>query len=599
MKNIQSLCSLLLGCLLLFSCSTNNLSDIVAVLLDDDVSMEDISAEMGLDLHFSDDFMDDLGMDGAVYSGLDVVLEKRELADSEPFLAWGRRITSMDLRTLNISINAGEASVFIERGIDGLLFVDESDDGERNPVEKEFHLISRRYATFSHSDSGTCSGRGKCLRRGRWTLNSISPVELNLDAEAMENEQTVFISKVEVIVDGDSRVSITDPSELLVVGGNFPVFAPGDEVIVEMTVENKGPEDTDVFVYLHRPGGRDRAYDDGTSGGDRFGHDGVYTLTYTIGDNTGKHFAVIDLLNFETLSSGSSVYDSAVWAIPYMVEESGDDSGDFIGDSDSRDIGKLKGEIRKNPFFWHPLNRDITDHGIAFRHGDEGTGMFWGRQVHADGDMRIEIEVDGDIAAVKTDVDMHGKFNMSEQKHGPKKKSVFDEVMSRSAVYHWSSEGNSEGDAKGGWELDSISLVSVHPPDGGGTLSVDRVLITSGGDVIFELLDTGVMQTREENMPVLTKGDEVLLQVTASDTLGDDLFAYLRVGKFHRDRLYDDGTHGDVIAGDGIYSRLYTIDLDRGYYSAVLDLIAAGMLDIESPADYNSTSLGFFFRVME
>ena len=48
--------------------------------------------------------------------------------------------------------------------------------------------------------------------------------------------------------------------------------------------------------------------------------------------------------------------------------------------------------------------------------------------------------------------------------------------------------------------------------------------------------------------------------------------------------MFDDGTNGDLVAGDGIYTRLYTIGSCPGRHFAAVDVIDAGTFGrLDSP----------------
>ena len=67
-------------------------------------------------------------------------------------------------------------------------------------------------------------------------------------------------------------------------------------------------------------------------------------------------------------------------------------------------------------------------------------------------------------------------------------------------------------------------------------------------------------------------------------------------GRRTRDLMFDDGSTGDLVAGDGIFSRLYTVGPCKGRHFAAVDVIdAATFMELEAP--YNATAWGMPYIV--
>ena len=55
--------------------------------------------------------------------------------------------------------------------------------------------------------------------------------------------------------------------------------------------------------------------------------------------------------------------------------------------------------------------------------------------------------------------------------------------------------------------------------------------------------------------------------------------------------MFDDGTHGDEVAGDGKYTNTWTIGSNaRIYRHAAVDVLDAGCMQNEDEDDYNSVA---------
>ncbi len=262
---------------------------------------------------FAVDVTDDRSPDGAVYDASDRPPDEVQAAGAAADLpaAWGRGLFEHLQRDISISITGDTAAVVVTDRIQGSLFVDTTDDGERNPWVKPFEDVLTRHAEFTRLPDG-------------WRLTKISPLDISL---ADPEQQTVRIQWIRASVDGVTVWESSSSSELFDVPAGLPVFSPLTEVLVEAKVVNSSPADyiPESFVFLHRPGGvlgrvRDRMFDDG-SNGDRTASDGIFSRTYTIGQVPGRYFAAVDVIDAATLLDENAPYNSAAWGMPYIVEK--------------------------------------------------------------------------------------------------------------------------------------------------------------------------------------------------------------------------------------------------------------------------------------
>lgn len=212
---------------------------------------------------------------------------------------WGRKLGDIPSRQITITIEGETAQVYVWTELEGELLVDTTQDGQKNPGSKPIHDVREKYAEFVKGD-------------GEWKMVKISPAEFHLYAE---EKQTVFITSVHVYdTNGDVDLTITDPTELLDVETEIPVFEAGELVYVDVTVENSSGYDwvPPHFVYLHYPGGRDLFYNTG---------DDIHFQGSWVPYNPGVHHAAVDILNSNCLQNETEDdYDSGAWALPYRVE---------------------------------------------------------------------------------------------------------------------------------------------------------------------------------------------------------------------------------------------------------------------------------------
>jgi hypothetical protein len=156
-----------------------------------------------------------------------------------------------------------------------------------------------------------------------------------------------------------------------------------------------------------------------------------------------------------------------------------------------------------------------------------------------------------------------------------------------------------------GWRLTQISPVDASLEDAAQqTVQIQKVSASVNGSVVWETTSSSLLFDVPSGIPTFAPETEVLVEVEVSNSnaSGCDPASYVflhRPGAFGRvrDLMYDDGaTEGDKVAGDGIFSRAYTIGNAVGRHFAVVDLIdAATFKDQTTP--YNATAWGMPYLV--
>lgn len=158
-----------------------------------------------------------------------------------------------------------------------------------------------------------------------------------------------------------------------------------------------------------------------------------------------------------------------------------------------------------------------------------------------------------------------------------------------------------------GWVLTALSPVefaSAEPVD--DTVAIEALRAYSGSVLIWEASDTATLFSVPEEIPTFSPGDEVRIEAqvtnisTAGWTPGEFVFLHRPghsiTGRRTRDIMFDDGTNGDTAAGDGIYTRTYTIGPCPGRHFAAVDTIDAGTFaELEYPV--NSMAWGMPYIV--
>ena len=225
---------------------------------------------------------------------------------------WWRGDISLVQKDIDISIVGDTASVSVTHFLEGTFYI--ADDVGDTLVlwGKPFADTIVRHAQFVREIAG-------------WKLAAISPVDANL---TNLDQQTVGITWLGASVGGEPVWETDAPDNLFEVPGELPTFSTGEEVLVEVQVENSTTSGLNPaqFVFLHRPGPglfgkrkRDLMFDDGTNG-DVTAGDGIYSRTYTIGPCKGRHFAAVDVIDSATFAQLEAPYNSTAWGMPYIVQ---------------------------------------------------------------------------------------------------------------------------------------------------------------------------------------------------------------------------------------------------------------------------------------
>ncbi|NOY87337.1 MAG: hypothetical protein GXP52_08565 [Deltaproteobacteria bacterium] len=225
---------------------------------------------------------------------------------------WWRGDVNLVQKDIDISIVGDTASVSVTHFLEGTFFIADDVGGTLVLWGKPFEDTAVRHAQFARTPAG-------------WKLTEISPVDINL---TNMDQQTVEITWLGASVNGETVWETDAPDNLFEVPGEIPTFSTGEEVLVEVQVENSSTSGFNPaqFVFLHRPGPglfgkriRDVMFDDGTNG-DITAGDGIYSRTYTIGPCKGRHFAAVDVIDSATFAQLEAPYNSTAWGMPYIIQ---------------------------------------------------------------------------------------------------------------------------------------------------------------------------------------------------------------------------------------------------------------------------------------
>jgi len=208
----------------------------------------------------------------------------------------------------------------------------------------------------------------------------------------------------------------------------------------------------------------------------------------------------------------------------------------------------------------------------------------------------IDITIEGDTANVKVTTDIAGTLYVDDTRNGkldPWSKPFYHTIV-RHATFN---------KVHNRWKLSALSPVSINLTDSENqTVKIEEVTVyrEDTGDMIWQVTSPETLFSVPDELPILTAGTEIRVEARVTNSKdtssGEPLtFVYLhRPGG--RDLMHDDGLDGDVVAGDGVYTKIYKIGHNVGRYFAVVDAIDGDTL-LDKDAPYNSTALGMPYYV--
>jgi len=213
-------------------------------------------------------------------------------------------------------------------------------------------------------------------------------------------------------------------------------------------------------------------------------------------------------------------------------------------------------------------------------------------------------------ALVKVNVKFDGWFFVDLTDDGvrnPGKKPLLDQ-KTRYALFKkiWFHPDSTSDDSVLGWRLVAVSPIQFTMTDPARqTVSIQSVTLTGESAHVTitdptQLLTLGLHGTGL--LPLFREGETVKVEaaVTNTDTgytpptfvflhAPVDEHAFPRPHDWIRILMYDDGTHGDVTAGDGVYTTDWTVASFQRHHIAV-DVLNSRCLQNETNDDYNSTT---------
>ncbi len=219
----------------------------------------------------------------------------------------------------------------------------------------------------------------------------------------------------------------------------------------------------------------------------------------------------------------------------------------------------------------------------------------WGRRRLGVTEKDIDIHIEGNTAYVTITKRVEGTLYVDrtdDHIRNPGSKPIDDRVTKKAYFEK----------VFGHWQLLELSCVDIELTEQSkqtvSITSVEAIGTNSQGAVTYTITSPSELMNISTELPTFLKGTEVKVIATVENSNQEwtpPVFVFLHYGKpfqnHKREQMFDDGTHGDEVAGDGKYTNTWTIGSNASIYRhAAVDVLDAGCLQNEDEDDYNSVA---------
>jgi hypothetical protein len=196
--------------------------------------------------------------------------------------------------------------------------------------------------------------------------------------------------------------------------------------------------------------------------------------------------------------------------------------------------------------------------------------------IHLEGGL-AEIEVATGLAGVlRLDINGDGVFGEKAIQSTAHRLAVFEKVRPRH------------------WKLIKLSPLEFSLKDPGQqTVHIEEVIASVNGEVRWSANDPTALFEFPSGLPIFAPGEEVVVtaRVKNQDTDGTERASVVYLHHDgRREPMFDDGSHGDAVAGDGIFTKTKTVGPSPGFHHAAVDALDAEVFSDETTQNYNAAA---------
>lgn len=251
---------------------------------------------------------------------------------------------------------------------------------------------------------------------------------------------------------------------------------------------------------------------------------------------------------------------------------------------------------------------------------EETAALRWRRHRHRTGAARVNVTVEDGLAFVSRSAELAGRLLIDLDGECPIGAKPMHEVAHRNAVYAKVRPDRPEEaekasldararrpedrpDFRRGWRLVAVSPVEIRLfPDEAGprTVAITRVTAYVDGEVRFDVDDPAKVLRLGDGFATFSPGERAHVEASVRNQDAEGGARETRVFLHHdgkREEMFDDGSNGDMIAGDGVFTREYEIGERPGVHHAAVDAIDAETFADETTPNYDSNTWGVPYLV--
>jgi hypothetical protein len=228
----------------------------------------------------------------------------------------------------------------------------------------------------------------------------------------------------------------------------------------------------------------------------------------------------------------------------------------------------------------------------------------WWREITAEGPLQIVLENDPSVGVCTVTVcrSLLGDFNIDIVHDGvldPGIKSIHDVATRRVIVMKLEAGGSGP---HGGWVLTHITPVEFSLASGyEQEVFVQSMRLYEGEELIWECTDPTTFYDVETELPGLEEGTLVRAEAELlhnSPQYDPEFFVYVHgpCPVWPRHQMFDNGSYGDRVAGDGTYSYEWYVEDTPERWHFAIDVIDADTMEDQLEQDYDSGAWGIRVR---
>jgi hypothetical protein len=197
----------------------------------------------------------------------------------------------------------------------------------------------------------------------------------------------------------------------------------------------------------------------------------------------------------------------------------------------------------------------------------------------------VDIHIENEISYVEVTADLAGLLHLDMDGDGNYGTKAIQSVAHRLATFKKIRPRH--------WRLIELSPIEFSLKDQNHqTVHIQQVTATVNGEVRWEVSDPETLFPFPSGLPLFSPGEEVVVTAKITNQNPDGTERESRVYLHHdrrREPMFDDGTHGDEVAGDGIFTKTKTVGEALGLHRAAVDALDAEMFSDETTQNYNAT----------